>query len=175
MSAWLPDLILFTDYNGDWPSYERALYDVFVTCFITSESTAFSPKRLAVKKQPYPKNRELGFWHLISEEQNRRRGAPPNEEERTPDMRRCERIRWPRPVIDKYQSDCVVYWRTEERRQLFTLIALPDFSYALILREGENYMQLVTHYVTWERRGQEFRAQYEEYVASGKPVPRDRY
>lgn len=31
---WLPELVLFEDYDGSWPRYEEALYDYFETEFL---------------------------------------------------------------------------------------------------------------------------------------------
>jgi len=48
-------------------------------------------KRLGLKRHPMTQNKEATFWHMIQE------GSV--ESERIPDIRRCERIRWPRPSV----------------------------------------------------------------------------
>ncbi|MNH30689.1 hypothetical protein D3C79_909980 [compost metagenome] len=45
-------------------------------------------KRLGLKRHPVIQGKEATFWHMISEGND--------EAERLPDLRRCERIRWPR-------------------------------------------------------------------------------
>ena len=38
------------------------------------------------------------------------------EEERTPDLRRMERIRWPAPVIEHSDDGVIKVWRNQRRR-----------------------------------------------------------
>ena len=54
------------------------------------------------------RGREMGqtFWHMIS--------LGKVESERTPELRRCERVSWPRPLIEQCQRDGVKVW--EEMR-----------------------------------------------------------
>jgi hypothetical protein len=103
---WLPTLVVFNSYNGDWDLYEAALYAVFMTDFVHSKPT-FRGKRLGLKRHPVSQGKEATFWHLISE------GA--NEADRTPDMRRCERIGWPRPGIDNCDAQNVKVWEAQRR------------------------------------------------------------
>ena len=37
------------------------------------------------------------------------------EDDRTPDLRRCERIRWPRPIIEHESEDSILVWENERR------------------------------------------------------------
>ena len=80
---WLPELILFENYNGDWQRYEDAVYSRFYSDFIASRPT-FQGLPVRITRN-LVKGKERGFWHLIQEGRV--------EEQRTPDLRRCERIR----------------------------------------------------------------------------------
>src|SRR4030067_2263921 len=88
---WLPPLVLFEDYEGNWDRYLDALYDYFRKDFLESKPS-YRGVQLALKRHPAIKGKQATFWHLISE------GS--NEANRIPDMRRCERIRWRRPIIE---------------------------------------------------------------------------
>jgi hypothetical protein len=98
---WLPPLMEFNDYGGDWESYLTAIYAAFRTDFIAS-SPFFRGRRLGLKRHPVIQGKEATFWHLISEGKV--------EENRTPDFRRCERIRWPKPVIEHESEPEILVW-----------------------------------------------------------------
>lgn len=98
---WLPPLMEFNHYGGVWDSYLTAIYAVFRTDFIFS-SPAFRGRRLRLKRHPVIQGKEATFWHLISEGKV--------EEDRTPDFRRCERIRWPKPVIEHQSEPGLLVW-----------------------------------------------------------------
>lgn len=78
----LPDLFLF---NGDWENYENALYQIYLDDIVNAQ-LQFRGLSISCQYRPESKNKHFGFWHVISEGEI--------EDDRTPDFRRCERIRW---------------------------------------------------------------------------------
>jgi hypothetical protein len=78
----LPDLFLFT---GDWQCYEDKLYQIYLD-EIVNAGLSFNGLPIRCQYRPESKNKHFGFWHLISEGEI--------ETDRTPDLRRCERIHW---------------------------------------------------------------------------------
>ena len=120
---WLPDLILFESYKGNWSAYINAVYQCFHKDFVESKP-AF--QKLPVFARYHPPYEEKGatFWHLVSE------GS--QEPERIPDLRRCERIRWPRPMIENKNSMEIKTWETtrpwKNQRQRRINFALNNFS-----------------------------------------------
>jgi hypothetical protein len=158
LDAWLPPLLRLEDYGGDWESYIEAVYLGFRSDFVIS-CPSIQGRRWAVKRHPLVNGREATFQHLVSV------GA--DEEQRLPDLRRCERIRWPRAVIDALGTQRVVAWANERRRDRRVVIALPDFTYAVILADRGDHIMLWTAYVVdkayrrkqmqaeWERSGGE--------------------
>ena len=108
--AWLPGLIYLTDFGGDWNSYIEAVYQRFVHDFIDSRPV-FRGKPLGLKRMPYTDGREATFWHMTSEGED--------ESNRMLELRRCERIAWPRPVIEHEADADLKVWeepRGSERR-----------------------------------------------------------
>src|SRR5688572_6472060 len=99
--AWLPELVVLSDYGGDWQQYLAAIYQCFRQDFILT-APAYPGRRFALKRHPLLRDKEATFWHLISE------GSI--EADRLPDLRRCERIRWPRAMIERMGSDDVYVW-----------------------------------------------------------------
>lgn len=83
--GWLPKLVFFADYEGDWESYLDALYSHFKRDFIETKPL-FRGQKLGLKRYPIERGKEATFRHFISE------GT--EEAERLSDFSRCERIRW---------------------------------------------------------------------------------
>jgi len=128
--AWLPPL---TPFGGNWSEYEAALYAIFRKDFVLTR-VMFEGKRVIVKTYPPARGKEAGFWHLISD--------GPTEATRLPDMRRCERMPWVRAMIEAAPPN-VRRWRNKRGTANRVVIALPDFSYVVILDVRKN------HFVVW--------------------------
>ncbi len=103
---WLPDLILFESFDGDWERFLDVIYEAFKADFVTSKPN-WQGRRLALKRHPLSRGKEATFWHMISEGNN--------EESREIDLRRCERIRWPRPVIERSEEEEIKVWKNRRK------------------------------------------------------------
>lgn len=140
--SWLPDLIEFNDY-GNWDDYIEAAHDQFIRDFV-ADPPKWPGKRMSLKKHPEYQSKSATFWHLTSE------GAI--EDERPPDFRRCERIAWPRAIIDQFTGqrpqpgDAIVWWKNQRGRDERILLALPDFSYVVVMTDRRNHIMLWTAY-----------------------------
>lgn len=154
---YLPKLILMEDYKYDWHEYLEALYHFFCRDFVTSKPY-FKDKRFALKRYPLIKGKEATFWHIISE------GAV--EDARLPDLRRCERIRWPRPIIEAIASSDikVKWWRNKRGSEERIVIALEDFSYVVVLADRGEYIMLWTAYCVEQEHGRrKLQREYESF------------
>ena len=152
---WLPPLVLLADYNGDWDQYVEALYAYFTRDFVDSKPL-FRGARLALKRHPLIKGKEATFWHLISE------GL--YEEERLPDLRRCERIRWPRPIIEHCNDREIKVWENVKQGERRVCLWLEDKEYLVVLAERRGYTLLWTAYpVTEAHRQKKLRKEYADY------------
>jgi len=152
-------------YGGNWQQYVDALYEYFYRDFIESKPT-FRDRRWAVKKHPESQGKPATFWHIVSD------GSV--EEERLPDFRRCERIRWPRPIIDACESERVRLWRTKRGSSNRVLIALEDFSYVVILEDRTEYIMLWTAFhVGHSNRRRDLRREWKAWSngQTSKPNP----
>jgi hypothetical protein len=160
-SDWLPDLITLADHGGQWQPYCDALYAIFHRDFVASKP-AYPSKRFALKRHPVHDGKEATFWHLISE------GA--DESERLPDMDRCARIGWPRPMIESMADGDVCVWKNSRGGNQRILIALNDFSYVVVLDEREDYVLLWTAYcVAYPNRRRKMQKEFEEWQTNNKP------
>jgi hypothetical protein len=165
--GWLPPLVLLEDSAGDWNTYENVLYSWFTSDFVKSRP-AWPGKRVGLKRMPLSKGKEATFWHFISEGES--------EVDRLMDIRRCERIRWPRPTMEKFidrrpmAGDCIVWWKNQRRGGEWRyLLAVPDFSYLMIVADrGEFVLPWTQYHVDHSHRREKYRKEYHAYWAAKK-------
>lgn len=152
---WLPPLVLFSDYDGDWDRYLDALYAWFRQDFIDSKPV-FQGRRLGLKRHPLTHGKEATFWHMTSEGQG--------EANRTPDFRRCERIRWPRPVIENSENSKVKWWVSVKRNENRIHIWLEDEDYIVVLADRKGFLLPWTAFlINQEHTRRKLRKEYEAY------------
>ena len=153
---WLPPLVLFKDYGGNWNRYVEALYRYYKQDFADS-SLSFRGIRVARKRRPFEQGKEATFWHLISEGKT--------EEERLPDLRRCERIRWPRPIIEHADEPVIKVWENKRKRETRICVWFEDVEYLVVLTARKGYVLLWTAYpVTRLHRKRKLQKEYEAYI-----------
>ena len=151
MPDWLPPIL---DFTGDWPAYEEKIYERFRDDLLRSH-VRFRDVDVRVRSDPRVKGKEAGFWHAISQG---------NEEvERTPDLVRCERIGWIRAMIECSDPALVRTWENKRGTDRRALIALPDFSYVVILARRKGYDMFLTAYsVEKEHRRRKLEKEWKE-------------
>ena len=142
--CWLPKLEFFEDYATDWDKYQDSLYTIFKEDFITSKPS-FAEKVVNIRKHPIEFNKEEAFFHITCQDtlQNG---------ERTPDFRRCERIRWVRAFIENHKcdlstcDDCegVKIWKEPYKNTERVHILLEEEKYMVVLELRESYVLLIT-------------------------------
>lgn len=155
---WLPSLVLLEEYNGEWNKYLNFLYEIFISDFVESGCN-YRGIKIAIKRHPQIDNKEATFWHLISEGET--------EGDRTPDLRRCERIRWPKPIIEKVPDEEIKVWQNKRGNETRLCIWLENAEYLVILAERKNYLLLWTAYtVTKNHRKRKLQKEYESTLKS---------
>ena len=135
--SWLPDLILFKDFNGNWDVYLEALYERFQRDF-GGAGLEFQGRRVALKRHPIIKRKEATFWHFISE------GSA--EMDRVPDFRRCERIGWPRAIIDNCADATLKIWTEEVKNDARIQVWCEDAEYLFVLADRNKFVLPWTAY-----------------------------
>jgi hypothetical protein len=160
-SDWLPELVLFENFNGNWENYLEALYGFFKIDFLDSRPI-YNGLRLALKKYPLVKGKEATFWHIIAE------GAV--EAERTPDLRRCERIRWPKPIIELCRQKGLKIWKNKRHGNTRICLWCESDEYLVILDERPTYTLFWTAYlITRDHHKRKLEREYQAYNASAAP------
>jgi len=164
---WLPPLVLLQEYDGEWKRYVEALYEYFKVDFIDSKPQ-FQGKTVGLKQYPLLDGKEATFWHVTSEGKE--------EDKRVPDLRRCERIRWPRPMIEHHEEDdsvrCWPNTRSNARRRNERRITLwlHNEDYVVVLADRGRYVLLWTTYcVSWAHTRRKLLKEYEQYQKQQTP------
>jgi hypothetical protein len=112
--------------------------------------------KVVLKRHPVEKGKEATFWHLISEGKS--------EKDRLPDLRRCERIRWPRPIIEHYDQPAIKFWVNERKGEKRLCLWIEGEEYLVVLAKRRGYVILWTAYlVTGTRRKMKLEKEYQTY------------
>ncbi len=144
---WLPNLLLLEDFDGNWQRYEDEVFAIFYRDFIENQPK-FQNKWIRCRRDLI-KGKEASFWHCTSE--------GPDENNRTPDIKRCERIGWIKAVIEHSDSTEIDCWTVRRRGEIRWLLWFNE-ELLIVLgerhrkRDGFKYMQLITVYCTEEER-----------------------
>ena len=134
-----PDLLPFDAFGGDWQAYENELYRIFMD-EIARAGLRFRGYGVNCRRIPEAAGRWASFWHLVQEGRV--------EEERTPDLRRCERLRWVRWVIENAPlHPAIDEWQNRRRNEVNTLLWYRE-EYLVVLAQRRNYWLLRTAYCT---------------------------
>lgn len=162
---WLPELILFENFK-DWFTYEEHLYAIFKRDFLVTKPY-YLGKPVKIRFHPKVCDKEQTFFHITSEDMTKD-CIDPND--RIPDFRRCERIAWPRSIIENYECpyDCpgcekVLIWEKQYKMYRRVHMLLENFKYLIVLEKRENYCLFITaFYITEEHTLRKKKQEYEK-------------
>ncbi|MFD4957913.1 hypothetical protein [Microbacterium sp. NPDC058389] len=174
--GWPPLGLSLNSVGGNWAAYEQACYDQYHGDFrLTQPAWPVPNQRLSIRRNPEEDGRCFTYRHITTE--------GPVEANRTPDLARCERITWPRLILDEFattyptpSSERIAWWmntRTSSRGvETNYLISLADFSYVVIVGSRPAYAMLVTAYpVEFRNRRDKLRREHDAYWANGGGRP----
>ena len=107
--------------------------------------------------------KEAAFWHITS-------SIDLNTQDRVPDLRRCERIPWPRPMIEHPNDDTLTVWKNKRKRDTRVLLWLEKLDYLVVLTETPQSIVIVTAYCTDRKHTRtKLRKDRERYLEMQKP------
>ena len=158
MSAadWLPEMVTFNQFGGDWDGYLDALHGFFHADFV-ADKFQYDGKRVGLKKHPIECGKEATFWHMIQ--------CGDIEAERTPDLRRCERIRWPKAIITNAADPSVLVWKNKRGNSDRICLMLEQERYLVILADRGEYVLPWTAYpIERDRQFQKLLREYREFA-----------
>lgn len=137
--SWIPNLEIYN--GGDWHEYQDKIYHIYSTDFLKS-FPIYNGKKVQIRKHPMYNNKEEGFFHITGKGENRE-----------PDFRRCERIRYPRAFIESCscenmcQCDYMIWKENHKNKGKYRYYFYKEKErYVVILEERKNYYLLITAY-----------------------------
>jgi hypothetical protein len=137
----LPKLICLSDHDGNFQSYINAVYAIFENDLIKN-CPKFGSHKLSLKNLPLFQNRSYTFYHLTH------KGNIENERE--PDLRRCERIGWIKSAIENTENWNLKFWeqqRNGKSRICINLSVEDDVDYFVILDVRINCVIIWTAFI----------------------------
>lgn len=150
---WLPDLVFLEEFGGTWQLFLEAIYKHFERDFVLNKPK-FRGKRLGLKRYPEYEGKSATFWHMISE------GSV--EDERIPDIRRCERIRWPKPVIENEHDLSLKVWAEKRGANKRIHLWFENESYLVVLDDrGDFILPWTAFYIDREHQRRKYNKRFE--------------
>lgn len=152
--CWIPD-INPCENLAEWDEYDNELYAIFKRDWLDS-CPVFMGLPVYVRHNPKWGGREEGYWHLTCCDYGKEGNGP---ESRNPDIKRCERIEWPRAFVENYRvcaacdandaDECsgVRVWRARSMRGKERYKILHETErYLVVLEPRKTYCLLITAY-----------------------------
>ena len=173
MPEWLPDMLCVNPWTEK--TYDM-LYKVFCQDIRDNNLIYMSNKVWIFLEMEDGK--EKIFWHLttryvkIKKIPRRKRKFYPeeqthDEEERLPDLRRCERLPWVRALIEYSSEPNVQAWDYEEGDLIIkTYIWLKDFDFVVIMKKYSNGTRrlITSFYVDKPYKQKDFERKYSNRI-----------
>ncbi|KKP58643.1 MAG: Phage P1-like protein [Candidatus Moranbacteria bacterium GW2011_GWF1_34_10] len=165
----MPKLILLEDHDGNWEIYFEKVFGIFKKDFMAGNLKCNGINVIYIHNPEY-KGKPFSFWHLISEGKI--------EDQRLPEIRRCERIGWPKAIIENSNDNSVKAWVVKRhnrkgKNQNRLCLCFGEWEYLVVLTVRKNLYVLCTAYpITFERRKYQLRKEYEEFRKKQTP-PRE--
>ena len=133
-----PDLILFEDFKGNFKSYFASVYEVFESDFIKS-NPKFNGSKVSAKKHPEVDGIHRTFYHITHEGED--------EANREPDIRRMERIKFPKFFIQNNTLKDFYVWENKRGKDTRVLIFNESQDYLVVLTKRKDYYLFWTAYL----------------------------
>lgn len=150
----LPELIFF---DGDWPVYVERLYAVYLDSVVNGNLT-FNGLKISCQYRPATHDKHFGFWHVISEGET--------EDDRTPDIRRCERITWVAYLIAHIGIDPeITWWENKRKGDTHVVIWHEAENFVVILAKRKDYYLLKSAYCAESHRRKTFIRERAQFLA----------
>ena len=162
-----PDLM---PWNGsDWEVYENAIYEVYLET-VAHAGLRFRGDPVSVRFKPPSNQKGYGFWHLISEAPDQ---ANRNEDDRIPNLRRCERVRWVAWCLQNAVAPGFSWWENQRGRDTHVVVWAEEHDYAVFLakhtpKNGSCYYLLKTAYCLYPRNIRNFVKERDAWLKAQK-------
>jgi hypothetical protein len=156
-----------TSYQ-DFDDYVNHLYDLFCDDFLLN-TVYFGQYEVDLLQTFQYKGKEETFWHVISTESSAVKGGRHVKEKRI-DLKRLERIRWIKEIIENYSDGSILMWAdTSYPEPRIHIWYNKEYVVILILKKSKPYYQLLTAFITRGNKVIDFELDYKKYAIK-KPM-----
>lgn len=151
-----PELILLESYQGNFGNYFDAVYAIFEGHFIKAQPR-FDGVKVTAPRYPEVDGRSRTFYHITHEGDV--------EQNREPDLRRMERIRFPKYKIESHPHPELLVWEKQIGRDTRIHILNKEQCYLLVLTRRDGYFLLWTAFYIERRHTMDKKIkEYETYI-----------
>lgn len=151
-----PDLIFLSTYNGQFDVYFKKVYEIFHQDFILSQPL-FNNMKVSAQKHPEVDGIHRTFYHITHEGED--------ENDRTPDITRMERIRYPKFCIENLPHTRLLVWEKTIGRDNRIHILNEDEKYLVVLTERKGYYLFWTaFYIRENHTIKSKKREYDKYI-----------
>ena len=159
---WLPEIISYASYSGRWDDFLEFAYATFCSDFHDNKKPAltYSGINITSKKTPLVNGKTDMFWHVVSGDIN-------SGKDNGPEIPRCERVGWIRPIIENCEDEQVLIWDEPEKRgrKTRTLFWLKEHDYLVVIANRNGYSILWTaYYIEYPHKRRKLQASYDSYT-----------
>jgi len=133
-----PDLLLLEDFKGNFQEFLSSVYSVFENNFIKNQPR-YEGQKVAVRRYPEMDGLHRTFYHITHEGED--------EANRQPYIRRMERIRYPKFVIQQNLHPEILIWKNRRRKDERILFFNESENYIVVLTERNEFYLFITAYL----------------------------
>lgn len=151
----LPEIIELNEFNGNYAEYNEAVYNIFKDDFVFHKPI-YRGKKLSLKAHPIVDGKEYTYYHFTH--------SGKIETERIPDIRRMERIGYPKPCIDNSESEELKVWRNLRGTKERILILHEEERYLIVLEDRKDYiLPWTAFYIDYPHQMRKYLKEYETF------------
>ncbi len=151
-----PNLELFQNYGGNFKTYFTAVYNIFESHFIKNK-TLFQGIHVTAQKHPEVDGIHRTFYHITHEGED--------EDNRTPDFDRMERIRFPNFMMNSCPNDELLIWKNQRGRDTRVLIFNETEGYLVVMTERKGFNLFWTaYYIQQNHSKKKLLKEYDAYI-----------
>jgi hypothetical protein len=152
MGLILPDLVRYANFSNE-SEFLNALYEYFKQDFVYTKPV-YKGTKLWLKRLPLRDEREATFYHITT--------TGKDENNRTLDIPRAERIRWIKPIIE-IEDKKILVWENERKKEENILLYLKEENFLIVLRKRKHGILFWTSYYTDKCYKHKLLREYENY------------
>ena len=151
-----PDLMYLEDFNNNFSDYFKAVYAVFESHFVKSNPRYLNSNVYAQKK-PEVDGLHRTFYHITHEGED--------EQNRQPDFRRMERIRFPKFCIENCPHSDLLVWEKRIGRDDRVHIFNETEGYIVVLTKRKDfYLFWTAFFIEQNHQRRKKVKEYEAYI-----------